>query len=114
MLKAYIDQSALLETYATCGLSSGEGKSMAPLKSLSEPEEQFSLEDKQNVPNDTHISPKRVQETGLSSLNITQGSPLGQLGSPTSDIDQSPLCAPWSQRLDLFVQLFQETPLAVL
>ena len=63
MLKAYLDPSAGVETDATCGSSSGEGRqSMAPLERLSEPEEQVALEDKQDTPRDTQIVPKRVQD----------------------------------------------------
>uniref|UniRef100_M4C6I0 Uncharacterized protein n=1 Tax=Hyaloperonospora arabidopsidis (strain Emoy2) TaxID=559515 RepID=M4C6I0_HYAAE len=90
MLKAYLDPSAGVETDATCGSSSGEGRqSMAPLERLSEPEEQVALEDKQDTPRDTQIVPKRMQEPGLSSSSVAQGSSPGPPGSSYIDIDPS-------------------------
>uniref|UniRef100_M4C4R2 Tf2-1-like SH3-like domain-containing protein n=1 Tax=Hyaloperonospora arabidopsidis (strain Emoy2) TaxID=559515 RepID=M4C4R2_HYAAE len=94
MIKVYLDPSAGVETDATCGSSSGEiRQSMAPLERLSEPEEQFALEYKQDTPRDTQIVPKRVQEPGLSSPSVAQGSSPGPPGSSSIDIDHPALSA---------------------
>uniref|UniRef100_M4BX69 Chromo domain-containing protein n=1 Tax=Hyaloperonospora arabidopsidis (strain Emoy2) TaxID=559515 RepID=M4BX69_HYAAE len=94
MLKGYLDPSAEVETDATCGSSSGEGRqSVAPLERLSEPEEQVSLEGKQDTPRDTQIVPKRVQEPGLSSPSVAQGSSPGSPGSSSIDTDHPALSA---------------------
>ena len=94
MLKAYLDPSVGVEAEATCGSSSGEGRqSMAPLERLSEHEEQVFLEGKQDTPRDTQIVPKRVQEPGLSSPSVAQGSSPGPPGSSSIDIDHPALSA---------------------